>query len=313
MAQRKLEVLSFEIDRFATIKFPFIDANLKQRVLNFQDGRRLSPITVIKTSKLLDALSCTIYDLATGEPLTNDKDKRETWFVLDGCKRLKTLMQLYEETKKPAYMTIDAIVETIENIENKNVIKYMADINSTAKPWTPKDYVDSCFRMFPDNNVFQMEHLLMNLGASISTVSRFSTGTPNRLSPDALIKYLNGDESKLSSVSFTRALELYRLFLEKGFSVDFTNHRYLIDFINDECNAQSTIGFQGAVDMIANVDNISIQLIESLPYENKKANIYRILNQHYQDCKATGNTKSYTLDFSIERFVQNLNDIPHLA
>ena len=110
MSQRKLEILSFEIDRFATVKFPFMDAVLKQRVLNFQQGRRLSPITVIKTSKLLDVLSCAIYDLKTGEALISDKDKRESWFILDGCKRLKSLMLLYDETKNPAYMTIDAVV-----------------------------------------------------------------------------------------------------------------------------------------------------------------------------------------------------------
>jgi len=285
---------------------------LKQRVLNFQEGRRLSPITVIKTSKLLDVLSCTIYDLETGKPLTNDKDRRQTLFVLDGCKRLKTLMLLYKETKNPAYRTIDAIVETIDNIENKNVIKYMADVNSTAKPWTPKDYIDCCYKMFPENYVFQMAHLLMNLGASISTVSRYSTGTPNGLCTNTLILFLNGDESKLSSVSYSRALELYRLFLELGFSIDFINHRYLIDFINNACKAQSAIGFQDAVDMIANVDNLTIQLIETLHYENKQTNIYSILHQHYKHCKASGTDKSYTLDFSLERFNQNLIDIPRL-
>lgn len=94
MSQRKLEILSFEIDRFATIKCPFMDAVLKQRVLNFRQGRRLSPITVIKTSKLLDVLSCAIYDLKTGEALISDKDKRECWLILDGCKRLKSLTQV---------------------------------------------------------------------------------------------------------------------------------------------------------------------------------------------------------------------------
>ena len=313
MSQRKLEILSFEIDRFATIKFPFMDAVLKQRVLNFQQGRRLSPITVIKTSKLLDVLSCAIYDLKTGEALISDKDKRESWFILDGCKRLKSLMLLYDETKNPAYMTIDAVVETIDNIENKNVIKYMADVNSIVKPWTPKDYVDCGYIMFPDNHVFQMAHLLMDLGVSISTVSRFSTGTPKGLCTNSLIQFFNGDESKLWHVSYTRALELYRLFLELGFSIDFIKHRYLIDFINDECSSQSSIGFQGAVNMIASVDKLTIQIIEALPFENKKASIYGILIQHYKDCKESGNAESYTLDFSLERFIQNLNDIPHLA
>jgi len=74
--------------------------------------------------------------------------------------------------------------------------------------------------------------MLMRLRASISTVSRYAAGRPNILNKKNLVSYINGDETAMSDVCCERALELYRLFLEVGFSQSFINQRYLIDYIN---------------------------------------------------------------------------------
>lgn len=308
MSKRNVQTLSLCIDRFATIKMPMVASCFKNYIQNFPEGTTLQPITVIKTSKVNNP-KLKLYDIATGLKI-DEKEKNNSWFVIDGTKRLKSLMMLYEETSDNSYMTIDAIIESIINIPDENVIKYMADINFMSKCWTPKDYVDYCYIMFPSDRIFQMSHLLMGLGAPISVVSRLATGASNCFSSKSLVQYINGDDQVMKSFCFCRALELYRLFIEVGFSRDFINKRYLVDFVNKECFISD---LQHAIDMIASVDDKTTQLIEASRLGNEDLDIIgTMIRRNYIQCKDKGTEKTYQLDLSIDRFVQNMKDIPRL-
>lgn len=185
--------MSIDIERFAVIKLPYISPCFRDYVRNFSNGRCLQPITVIKVSKLKN-MNVQLYDLKTEKLIGNITDAKDTWLVIDGKKRLKSLMMLYQQTEDNNYATIDAIVEDMDNISDGNIIKYMTDINFMSSSWTAKDYVDYCCMINPSDEIFQMSHLLMSLGAPISTVSRLASGTSNCFSPKALALYVNGSE-----------------------------------------------------------------------------------------------------------------------
>lgn len=176
-----------------------------------------------------------LYDVQS-EGLIPISEKQEYWLVIDGYKRLKSLLQCYNSTGDSEYLTLDAIVEDINNIPEGDIIKYMIDQNYMASRWTARDYVESAYQRSPSNPIFQMAHLLMNLGAPIATVSRFSTARPNAFSIPAIVDYQNGNLLAVSSVTYTRALELYKLFIEVGFAPVFINRRYLIDYVNTYSN-----------------------------------------------------------------------------
>jgi len=103
-----------------------------------------------------------------------------------------------------------------------------------------------------------MAHLMMSLGASMATVSRYSTGSSSLLKVSSIVEYLHGNRSAVSSVSYKRALELYRLFIEKGISLRLRNQRYLIDYINMEMHSPG-MKFQDAIDRIASMNDNIVQ------------------------------------------------------
>jgi len=103
-----------------------------------------------------------------------------------------------------------------------------------------------------------MIHLMMEMGASLATVSRYSTGDGERLSVKSIVEYLHGNILAISTVSHKRALELYRLFIDKGFSLKTINQRYLIDYINREMHVPG-MNLQDVVDRIASMNDNIIQ------------------------------------------------------
>jgi len=186
---------------------------------------------------------------------------------------------LYTATADNSYATIDAVIENIENFPNGNVIKYMVDINYMDSCWTAKDYVDYCYLLKPSNQILKMAKLLMLSGAPISTVSRLASSTSNCFSSQALVDYVNGSSLAMLGVDAARALELYRLCIEMGFSKTFVNQRYLSDYINVECDKTS---MQEVIDKLSSVNDAIVQQIESLSPEEKAMNGIRdILDCHY--------------------------------
>jgi len=115
------------------------------------------------------------------------------------------------------------VIEHMDNIPRKDIIQYLIDIDYMINQPEKKDFVDLAYTKCPDNPIIQMIHLMMEMGASLATVSRYSTGDGERLSVKSIVEYLHGNLLAVSTVSYKRALELYRLFIEKGFSLKTIN------------------------------------------------------------------------------------------
>lgn len=307
MSSRKIETMSLEIDKFAVVKLPTATHSFKEYVKNFHSGKDLHPITVIKASKLKNGIN--LYDLSTEEHLNSD-ERNDYWFVIEGAERLKALMKAYKETEDNSYLTFDAIIEDTENIPDGDVIKYMVEVNYMSSRMSSKDYVDYCYMICPSDYIFQMSHTLMNEGAPISTVSRLASGKSNCFTPKVLIEYINGNDIVVKDINFYRALELYRFFIEAGFSRDFMNKRYLIDYINNECYRSS---LQEGIDKILSADDNTISFLESTQLGNDDIDVIgTMLDRDYKKYHTDSSAYTYKLDYTLDKFNQNLKDIPRL-
>jgi len=66
------------------------------------------------------------------------------------------MMLYYTTTGDNSFMTIDAIVEDLDNIPDGNIVKYITDCHFMADDWPSKEYVEKCLMLHPSNKVFRM-------------------------------------------------------------------------------------------------------------------------------------------------------------
>jgi len=68
MSLRRIQTLSLDTEKFATIKMPLTSDYYKLYIQNFGRGTNLQPIVVIKASKV-GQINSDLYDISTGERL----------------------------------------------------------------------------------------------------------------------------------------------------------------------------------------------------------------------------------------------------
>jgi len=150
---RRIDTLSLMIDDFVSVKSTNEQKRFTEQMLKMSSSLYLQPITVIKVSKIPNYSKLTLYDVSSGELVTDNKKKMNAWLVIDGTKRLKAMMQCYHSTADNSYLTVDAVVEHIDNIPHKDIIQYLIDIDYMINQPEKKDFVDLAYTKCLDNPI----------------------------------------------------------------------------------------------------------------------------------------------------------------
>jgi len=90
--KRRIETLSLMIDDFVSVKSTNEQKRFTEQMMKMSSSLYLQPITVIKVSKIPNYSKLTLYDVSSGEIVTDNKKKMNAWLVIDGTKRLKAMM-----------------------------------------------------------------------------------------------------------------------------------------------------------------------------------------------------------------------------
>jgi len=150
---RKIETLSLMIDEFVSVKSTSEQKRFTDMMQNTKNSLFLQPITVIKVSDIPGYNKLSLYDVSSGEFVSDNKKMMNAWLVIDGTKRLKAMMQCYNTTADNSYLSVDAVVEHINNIPNKDIMRYIIDVNYMINQPSKNDFVNMAYTIYPSDPI----------------------------------------------------------------------------------------------------------------------------------------------------------------
>jgi len=308
----KLTKLPLETVKFATINGNRnVETKRLLRVIK-KDGRVLVPILVVKYKDIQND-DVVLNDLSTGERL--ESPSLDCYVILDGQHRSMCALQLYDEMQKEGSDVkftdfIYANVLEDEDIQEQDIMVLIMSINSSAKSWASKDYINSAYIHNPKEETLIVVDQFTKLGFSISNTSRHLYNNHKVLTPSVLSRYISG-ESELPESNPRKSLEIMRMLLRTGFSIEFLKKRYLAEEIVMKRNGDHLEDF---LNSLCRLDSKTVNKIEELtPQELDNHEIRNIIKDFEKTQNDKERAKHFEADLSEKRFKENIELLKNLA
>lgn len=312
----RTEFLNLEKTEFAFVKGnrPTDGKRLEKAIR--AAGQVLIPIYGVFYGDIKDS-GIEIFDALTGELLNTPSD--DCFVVLDGQHRTKALLNIFKENQERLSKseasdasetdfakTIPATVLGADDIKDVNLLERIMNINTTSKSWTSKDFAYSAHELKKDDVILLLIYWLINLGFSLSNISRILFFDHKALNNQILSDYANG-KGELPECNLKSKLELFRMLLILGFDLEFLRKRYLYEAIIKKNNAQKYDEF---VNTLCQLDEATVKQIEQLsPVECDNGKIIEIVTRFAKNTDIRRDSTSFSFDLSEERFNENVESI----
>jgi hypothetical protein len=275
-------------------------------------GRVLIPIYGVYYGDIKES-KIEVFDALTGELLNTPSD--DCFVVLDGQHRTKTSLLIFKQEQEHLSNvdepdasvtvfteTIPATVLESNDIEG-NLQEMIMNINTTSKSWTSKDFVHSAHVLKKDDNIVSLIYWLINLGFSLSNISRILFFDHKALNNQILADYVDGNGG-LPECNIKAKLELLRMLLGKGFRMIFLRKRYLYEAIIKKNNAQKYNEFVSALKQL---DEDTVNKIECMTaIECDNGDIIKLVENFAKRSNCHHDAACVTFDMSEERFHDNV-------
>ena len=309
--------------KLADTKFAFVQGNravdekrLEKAIREV--GQVLIPIYGVFYKDIKDS-GIEVFDAQTDKLIDTPTD--DYFVVLDGQHRTKVSLNLFKkkqekqgtpEDPEHAVMnfadTIPATVLDKDDVKCVNPLAMIMNINTSSKSWSSKDFAHSAHMLKKNDEIVSVIYWLMELGFSISNISRILFFDHKALNNQRLADYSNG-KGELPECNLNSKLELLSMLRKLGFSVNFLRKRYLYEIIIKKNNAQKHEEF---VNALSQLDTDTVKQIEQLtPTDFDNGKISEIVARFVKN--NSQNIPSSKFDLSENRLKENLNMLSLMA
>ena len=309
--------------QFANSKIAFINGNRsvneKRLLESIRKNGVLRPIDVIPYSEIKDC-GITLVDVNSGKPVENPTD--DYYIVLDGQHRLSCAFKLYQERMKkqeeetgqdvPCADGIKAILYNATDLNGMSPLTFISEINSGTKCWSLNDFIDSArVRKVNDTTLDVMHTLKKGLHFSDSNVGRGLFFDHKALKPSSISDYADG-KADFSGLKCERGLEVLRLLIEKGFSMNFLKKRYMLESIIKKHNCDE---FNSYLTMIKYLNRDTVNVIENKMnhFDYDHGQIMAKIEECFKNETLGKEVEPFELDTSIEKYHENLDFLHNIA
>lgn len=307
----------------ADTKFAFVQGNrtvdekrLEKAIR--EAGQVLIPIYGVFYKDIKDS-GIEVFDAKTDKLIDTPTD--DYFVVLDGQHRTKVSLNLFKEKQEKqgipeapehAVMnfadTIPATVLDKDDVKCVNPLAMIMNINTSSKSWSSKDFAHSAHMLKKNDEIVSVIYWLMELGFSISNISRILFFDHKALNNQRLADYSNG-KGELPECNLNSKLELFSMLRKLGFSVKFLRKRYLYEIIIKKNNAQK---YEEFVNALSQLDTDTVKQIEQLtPTDFDNGKISEIVARFVKN--NSQNIPSSKFDLSENRLKENLNMLCRIA
>ncbi len=180
-------------------------------------------------------LGVSLVDPLTFEDILTPSD--DIYVILDGQHRFLCAQKYYLEMQEDKAAgdnhvcdTIPVDILTLEDLRGMTPLNWISEMNSTHVNWKSPDYIKSAYLRKGDDPLLKAIKYLQDFGLAISVISLFLFFDKHVLTPKSLSDYLDGKRD-FSEANPQRGLEIFRMLVEKGFSLKLLKKRYIIELI----------------------------------------------------------------------------------
>ena len=308
---------------FANAKIAFIGGNRSVNNKRLLESIRkygvLRPIDIIPYVEIKN-FGITLFDIHTGNVVENPSD--DYYAVLDGQHRLASALQIFSEelasyeertiNEKSFASSISANLYNASDLKGLHPLTFISISNSTPKCWTANDFIDSAHVRKGNDIIIDTVFALKNLGFSNSNISRTLFFDHKAMKPAAIADYVDGNIDFGNDMQRERGLEVLRLLIDKGFSVNFLKKRYMMEAVIKSCTSGHLDDFLTKLSYITKDAVNSIEKVMTpTDYDNGKIKkkVYSCFDQVAQNREVT----PFVIDCSEDKFMENLAYIQSLA
>lgn len=159
---------------------------------------------------------------------------------------------------------------------------YIIMLNNTNKQWSKEAFIVNAYQRNEDSMLLRIISKWSEKGMSMSSISRWLSGTPKTINSHSLQRIVKGEEIK--GVDSETAIKLYLALSRKGFTDTFLNKRYLADAFHIFKTAG---GVDEAILKLSKIKGTSIEPIEKANYKDGDVGnqIKKIINKNFSDWK----------------------------
>ena len=304
---------------FANSKIAFINGNRSVHKTRLLESIRkygvLHPIDVIPYGEIKDQ-DVTLTDVHTGNVIENPSD--DYYVVLDGQHRLSCALHLFmshEESSSESTCFkdfINAKVYDASDLMGLHPLTFISIINSATKDWNANDFIDSAHVRNGNDVIVKTVFTLKSLGFSNSNIGRVLFFNHKAMKPSALTDYVDGNIDLATDMQRERGLEVLRLLVDKGFSMDFLKKRYMMEAI---IKSYTSVYLNEFLTKISYINDDVVEKIEKkmTPTNYDNGDIKKQIYACYKITSQQQDVVPFVIDSSEERFIENLNFFQSMA
>ena len=304
---------------FANSKIAFINGNRSVHEKRLLESIRkygvLHPIDVIPYGEIKDQ-DVTLTDVHTGNVIENPSD--EYYVVLDGQHRLSCALHLFMSQEESSCEStcikdfINAKVYDASDLMGLHPLTFISIINSATKDWNANDFIDSAHVRNGNDVIVKTVFTLKSLGFSNSNIGRVLFFDHKAMKPAALADYVDGNINLATDMQRERGLEVLRLLVDKGFSMNFLKKRYMMESIIKSCTSGQLDKFLTEISCISKETITDIEK-EMAPTNYDNGDIKKKIDACYKKTSQQQDVEPFVIDSSEERFMENLTFFQSMA
>lgn len=308
---------------FANAKIAFIKGNRSVNGKRLLESIRkygvLRPIDIIPYGEIKDQ-NITLVDIQTGKVIENPSD--DYLVVLDGQHRTFCKLQLFNEHRESQVEncneddcsdnSINANLYNACDLLGLHPLTFISILNSETKDWSANDFIDSAHVRNGNDVIVKTVFTLKSLGFSNSNIGRVLFFDHKAMKPAALADYVDGNIDLAADMQRERGLEVLRLLVDKGFSVNFLKKRYMMEAI---IKSYTSGKFNDFLTKISYVSAETITNIEKdmTPINYDDGDIKKKIDACYKITSKQQDVVPFVIDSSEERFMENLTFFQSMA
>lgn len=308
---------------FANAKIAFIKGNRSVNEKRLLESIRkygvLSPIHIIPYGEIKDQ-NITLVDIQTGKVIENPSD--DYLVVLDGQHRTICKLQLFNEHRESQVEncneddcsdnSINANLYNACDLMGLHPLTYISILNSSTKDWSANDFIDSAHVRNGNDVIVKTVFTLKSLGFSNSNIGRVLFFDHKAMKPAALADHVDGNIDLATDMQRERGLEVLRLLVDKGFSVNFLKKRYMMEAIIKSYTSGKFNEFLTKISYVSAEAIINIEKVMT-PTSYDNGGIKKAIDACYKETCQQQDVVPFVINSSEERFMENLTFFQSMA
>lgn len=262
--------------------------NLEQKKKSIKECGQLVPIIIVDGKDAQDE-GLILVDCETGI-IVPESEVSNYVVDIEGQHRYAAIKMLQKEDEKnnTSYAPSDIMMMYAENPKKKSIKMLLSELNRTSVIWDGKDFITGAALCNPTNEFLRYAKELAeikstnskdglpNSGYPLSTISKLCTFS-SALDKAKLAECMDKGIESLPTSNIERAKQIIAVARKVGFAHKFIAHKYLIDFIIDECNARS---ITEVCDLIEKLIPADVDKISKVKGDNYLSEIREIVNTY---------------------------------